>query len=184
MNINRVVMIRLGVTLFLLALPAQAEAAESRQGPLTLSVGVGSGTFFVDGNNAVGASASQTGVRFPSIDVLYHLDGRSSGLNFGGRQDVWFQSGGAIGLTAARGGYDIPLFVARNRFEITIAPFGLAGIGYGSPGAQFVLGLGADGRFYFKDNFFGYVRPLEILAHIGSTSYQSYDTAIGAGASF
>ena len=178
------VLFAIGVSAVVLAAAANTQAAESRQGPLTLSIGAGTGTFFVNGNTSLNPGTSDTSVRFPSIDLLYHLDGRSSGVNLGLRQDVWFRSDGAVGLTAARGGYDIPMIVAHGRYEITIAPFGLLGLGYGSPGAQFVLGFGADGRFYFKDNFFGYVRPLEILIHAGNGSYTSYDTDIGAGASF
>ena len=182
MQIEHVV-VGIGVTCAALLAHDRALAVESRQGPITISVGAGSGTFLSQGN-PLNSGQSDTSVRFPSIDLLYHLDGHSSEINFGLRQDVWFPPGGAMGLTAARGGYDIPLMVAHNKYEITIAPYVLVGIGYGINGAQFVPGVGADGRFYFHANYFGYVRPIELLVHAGNGSYSSYDTALGAGVSF
>jgi hypothetical protein len=175
---------------------ASTAAAESSHGPLLIQGGLGfSDNFYTVSvydpltGQTISASGSGTYSVLPSVEFLYHFSGSADGFNIGVRQEIWLGYSGGIQLaTAFRAGYDIAIPI-KNKYELTIAPFGVAGISYftiSGADALFMLGFGAEARFYFsKDSgFFVMARPIEIDGFIGNGGYWGYQTLAGVGFSF
>jgi hypothetical protein len=114
-----------------------------------------------------------------SAEFGYHFTGRHDGLVLGPRQVFLF--GSVIGgITEARIGYDIAIPI--RQFEVTVAPYGVAGVAYNFSGgkAAFAFGVGAEGKFFFKDNIYAFLIPVELGAWIG-TGYGGVEYQAGAG---
>jgi hypothetical protein len=124
--------------------------------------------------------ASYGGYRV-SAEFGYHLTGRHDGLVVGVRQNFLFFSPGTQGITEARVGYDIPIPISK--YELTIAPYGVAGVSYifsSGSHAAFAFGVGAEGKFFFKDNLYAFAIPFELGGNIG-TGYNGVVWQGGAG---
>lgn len=130
------------------------------------------------------------------MDVEFgaHFSGRHDGFVLGGRQVFYFGFGGSVGATVARIGYDIPIVLKDGKFELTIAPYGLAGIAYGlcgvgCEGALFNFGFGVDVKFFpmQSNGFYVFARPLEASFFVGGYGGRTITTltpAAGVGFAF
>lgn len=130
------------------------------------------------------------------LDVEFgaHFTGRHDGFVLGGRQVFYLGFGGSIGATVARIGYDIPIVIKDGKFELTIAPYGIAGIAYGLcsgggcyDGAAFNFGFGVDVKFFpiQSNGFYAFARPLEASFFVGNGSTVTTLTpAAGVGFAF
>ncbi len=143
-----------------------AKAADSTKGPLYIQGAVlGYSYGLADG---LGFGAYRIDVEFGG-----HFTGRHDGFVLAGRQVFYLGFGGSIGATVARIGYDIPIVIKDGKFEVTIAPYGLAGIGYGlcgnCYGAAFTFGAGVEGRFFpmQANGFYAFLRPFELAFFAG-----------------
>lgn len=99
------------------------------------------------------------------MHFLGHHDGPVAGL-----RQAFYIAGASIGTTQARLGWDIAIPISD--FELTIAPYGTFGIGYGFNGGDplFAFGIGAEGKFFFWKGLYGFFRPFEGGALIGNAS--------------
>ena len=119
-----------------------------------------------------------------SAEFGYHFTQRQDGFVLGVRQTFLFGSASA-GVTEARLGWDIAIPI--KRFELTAAPYGVAGVAYGfnGEGAAFAFGVGAEGKFFFKDNLYAFLIPVELGAWIGNGfSGLVYQAGAGIGYAF
>jgi hypothetical protein len=114
-----------------------------------------------------------------SAEFGYHFTGRHDGLVLGVRQVFLFGSSSG-GITEGRVGWDIALPI--KQFEVTIAPYGVAGLAYSFSGGKpaFAFGVGAEGKFFFKDNLYAFLIPVELGAWVGS-GYGGVTYQAGAG---
>src|SRR5581483_9380925 len=128
----------------------------------------------------------------PEIEFGMHFSGRHDGIVLALRQAFLFTIGpdNVGGTTVLRAGYDLAIPI--KQFEVTVAPYTAAGIGYGfgdggSIGAQFGF-FGVDGKFFFKNGLYGYLRPFELgmqCFHAPSTQcWFQYVFAAGVGFAF
>jgi hypothetical protein len=114
-----------------------------------------------------------------SAEFGYHFTQRQDGFVLGVRQLFLFGSSSA-GSTEARLGWDIAIPI--KRFELTVAPYGVVGLAYGfdGEGASFAFGFGAEGKFFFKDNLYAFLIPLELGAWVGN-GFSGFVYQAGAG---
>jgi hypothetical protein len=165
-----------------------ARAADStRAGMYVEGSPVGTGTF------PLGCVQTQFGCLNNRAEGAYrlsaefgvHFTGRHDGFVLGVRQVFLFGSLSG-GISEARVGYDIAIPI--KQFEVTIAPYGVAGVAYVfDPGghAAAALGVGAEGKFFFKDNLYAFLIPFELGGWIGSGySGVQYQGAVGIGYAF
>jgi hypothetical protein len=120
-----------------------------------------------------------------SAEFGYHFSQRHDGMVLGGRQ-VFLLGSQAQGVTEGRVGYDIAIPI--KRFELTAAPYGTAGIAYGIGGVggvAFAFGFGGEAKFFFKENFYAMLIPLELGGWFGNTfNGFVYQAAAGVGYAF
>ncbi|HQY60953.1 MAG: hypothetical protein IPF92_28250 [Myxococcales bacterium] len=150
------------------------------------------GPGFVQGNVLGFATSLSGGVgtAYPmEFSGGYHLGTNAhEGGVIGGAQKLFFAGGGVLAATVFRGGYDIAVPI--QEMELTIAPYGYAGVAYGGgfTGAHF--GFGGEGRFFpLKQGpgkgFFAVGRPFEIgFIAAGSGVAVIYTFSLGAGFAF
>ena len=120
----------------------------------------------------------------------YHIGGTHEGFVIGATQKFLFASGGFLGATVARAGYDIAIPI--KEFELTVAPYGYAGVAYGDAlgEARVHFGFGAEARFFplvegAGKGFFATARPFEIGFMPGTgTTFVPYNFSLGAGYAF
>lgn len=121
----------------------------------------------------------------------YHIGGTHEGFVIGATQKFLFATGGFLGATVARAGYDIAIPI--KEFELTVAPYGYAGVAYGDGGGgdvRFHFGFGAEARFFplvegAGKGFFATARPFEIGFMPGpGTTLVPYNFSLGAGYAF
>jgi hypothetical protein len=114
-----------------------------------------------------------------SAEFGYHFTGRQDGFVLGVRQLFLFGSDSA-GSTEARLGWDIAIPI--KRFELTVAPYGVAGLAYGfnNQGVAFAFGFGAEGKFFFHENLYAFLIPLELGAWVGN-GFSGFVYQAGAG---
>ncbi len=115
-----------------------------------------------------------------SAEFGYHFTQRHDGLVLGARQVFLFGTSIA-GISEGRVGYDIAIPI--KHFELTAAPYGTAGIAYGiggAGGAAFAFGFGGEAKFFFKDNLYALLIPLELGAWFGNT-FNGFVYQAGAG---
>jgi hypothetical protein len=165
-----------------LALPSTAHAADSAKGPFYVQAGV-LGYSFRGGGAAWFGGAYNLDVEFG-----YHFSGRHDGFVLAARQAFYF-SGGALGTTDLRIGYDVALPMKDGKYELTIAPYGLAGVGYalrGGLGTDFHVGAGIEGRFFpmQSNGFYVFARPLELTYFAGTLSFWNINPNAGIGIAF
>ena len=150
------------------------------------------GAGYIQGN-VLGFATASGGSGFP-IDLHggIHLSGNGGheGFVIGGTQKFIFGGGGGFGMTMARLGFDIAIPI--KDMELTIAPYGQGGIGYGfsggDPGAAF--GFGVDGRFFpltegAGKGFFATAKPFELtFLPTSLVTFTFYTFSVGAGYAF
>jgi hypothetical protein len=114
-----------------------------------------------------------------SAEFGYHFTQRQDGFVLGVRQLFLFGSSSS-GATEARLGWDIAIPI--KHFELTAAPYGVAGVAYGfnGEGAAFAFGFGAEGKFFFKDDLYALLIPLELGAWVGN-GFSGFVYQAGAG---
>lgn len=158
--------------------------ADSTKGPLYVQGAVLGYSYGLNGG--LGFGAYRLDVEFGA-----HFTGRHDGFVLAGRQVFYLGFGGSIGATVARIGYDIPIVIKDGKFEITIAPYGIAGIGYGlcenCSGAAFNFGFGVDGKFFpmASNGFYAFVRPIEVAFFVGQGPvFSTFTPAAGVGFAF
>lgn len=180
--------------LFLLV-ARDAAADDSKRGafyvqgsPLGVGVAFYPGADYTDpvtGQTVSGGGGASAAYRI-DVEAGYHFSGRHDGFALGLRQAFYF-SGGSLGSTTIRAGYDIPLAIGEN-MELTIAPFAHAGIGYAFAGGDpfFHWGVGADGRLFFlKDlGLYAFLRPIEFSMFINSAVIPAISFGAGMGFAF
>lgn len=150
----------IGLALAIVASASSASADDSTKGPLYVQA-MALGLNYL---NLVGVSGlNQAGFR-PEFEVGYHFSGRHDGVVVGFRQGFVLTElpAKAGGVTAFRGGYDIPMKLSG--FEITIAPYATFGLGYlfDGPSAGITLTGGVEGKMFLTDQFYVGARPFEI----------------------
>jgi len=169
-----------------LAFTSSAHADDSSYGPFYVQGGVGI-SYWDFPNLVAGFGYSWTGFD-PQIEAGYHFSGRHDGFVLGLRQ-AFILTGiqaHAAGLTALRGGWDIPIKISS--FELNIDPFGTVGIGYlfDGPSAGISLTGGVDAKLFFlaDKGVYAFVRPIELGAQCfedaGRCAF-SYAMSVGAG---
>lgn len=116
----------------------------------------------------------------------YHVSGRHDGFVIGARQAFLFPAGGGVwGTTQARLGWDIAIPV--RRFEITIAPYGVAGVAYNLNGgnAAFAFAGGAEGKFFFSKGGYACATPFELGSWVGrGFNGVVFQASVGIGYAF
>ena len=165
-----------------------AEALEpSTKGPLYVQGALLGGAFGF-GNAYDGYGAYRLDVEFGA-----HFTGRHDGFVVAGRQAFYFGwglGGFSIGTTVARLGYDIPIVIKEGKYEITIAPYGIVGIGYGlcgnCGGVAFNFGFGVEGRFFpmQSNGFYAFARPIEFSFFAGNGFATLFSPGLGVGYAF
>jgi hypothetical protein len=103
------------------------------------------------------------------------------------RQAFYFVDPGSAGATLARIGYDLPFDLGDDRFELTLAPYGILGGLYplGQGDGAFLFGGGLEGKFFFWKGLYVLARPVEIGAIItGVGAAFQYNGGIGMGYAF
>lgn len=131
-------------TTALLASAPRAEAAESGRGAAYLEAHLLGGTLAFASDLGVPVS----GASFPvEVHGGYHFSGRHDGFVIGATQRLSFGAG-LGGATLLRLGYDFAIPAGRR--EVTLAPYGFAGVAYGftGGGAGAYFGAGFEGRFF------------------------------------
>lgn len=166
-------------------LPTEANAATSTRDPLYV------------GGTVLGFGAPlNSGYRGPTpyrldFDFGGHINGRHDGFVIGFRQAFLFGGGFDGGITQMRLGGDIAIPIRGGRMELTIAPYGAAGIYYnfnggaGTPRAA--ISFGVEGKFFpiEGNGFFAMARPFEITIMPGSgITPVLYGFGVGAGYAF
>jgi len=106
----------------------------------------------------------------PDVEFGAHFSGRHDGFVLGLRQAflVTALQGRAAGTIQLRYGYDIPFILGD--FELNLAPYGTFGLGYifdgaftpGGPSAGINMSWGIDGKFFFYEGLYAFVRPFEM----------------------
>ncbi len=162
------------------ALASSSAEAQSSRGP-----------GFVQGNllgYSTGISGGYGGAFAMEFSGGYHLTGRHDGLVVGGAQKFLFVGGSVLAATVFRMGYDISIPI--QEMELTIAPYGFAGLAYANGGAGAHFGFGGEGRFFpLKEGpgkgFFAVGRPFEVgfISNSFGTSV-IYTFSVGAGFAF
>ncbi len=179
---------------FLFLSPAHAD--DSKRGafyvqgsPLGVGVAFFPGADYTDpvtGNTISGGGGASASYRI-DVEGGYHFSGRHDGFVLGLRQAFYF-SGGSLGSTTVRAGWDIPIALADGKMELTIAPYAHLGIGYAFAGGDpfFHWGVGADGKLFFlKDlGLYAYVRPIEFSMFINSAVVPAISFGAGMGFAF
>lgn len=103
------------------------------------------------------------------------------------RQAFYLVDPGSAGATLGRIGYDLPFDIGDERFELTLAPYGVFGALYpfsqGDP--AFIFGGGLEGKFFFWKGLYALARPVEIGAIVtsGGAAFQ-YNGGVGIGYAF
>jgi hypothetical protein len=170
------------VALILVLASTPARAADSTHPGFYVEgspVGVGTITLACV-NTIIGCIGGGTvGAYRLSAEFGYHISQRQDGFVVGVRQTFLFGSSSA-GITEARLGYDIAIPI--KRFELTAAPYGVAGVAYGfnGEGAAFAFGIGAEAKFFFKDNLYAMLVPLELGGWFGN-GFNGFVYQAGAG---
>jgi hypothetical protein len=127
------------------------------------------------------------------VEFGWHPSGRHDGFVIGVRQG--FDIGNcSVGETVARIGYDIALPLKNGRFELTIAPYGVAGINYvfpcgfgGSTEAGFRFGGGVEVKFFLYKGLYLLARPVETTGEQfidAGRVFFHFTTGIGIGFAF
>lgn len=179
-----------------LLVASEAAADDSKRGafyvqgsPLGVGVAFYPGAEYTDpvsGQTISGGGGASAAYRV-DVEAGYHFSGRHDGFALGLRQAFYF-SGGSLGSTTVRAGYDIPIALADGKMELTIAPFVHAGIGYAFAGGDpsFHWGVGADGRLFFlKDlGLYAFLRPIEFSMFINSAVVPAISFGAGMGFAF
>ncbi len=128
----------------------------------------------------------------PDIEFGIHPSGRHDGIVFALRQSFIFTAGpdNVGGATALRLGYDIAIPI--KSFELVLAPYAAAGIGYAFGGGG-TLGFnagffGAEAKFFVKKGLYAFLRPFEFgmqCFHTSGTScWLQYVFGVGVGFAF
>ena len=120
-----------------------------------------------------------TGAYRISAEFGHHLTQRHDGFVIGVRQ-VFLFAGSSAGMTEARIGWDFAIPI--KQYELTVAPYAVAGAAYGFSGGDtaFALGFGAEGKFFFLDRLYAFAIPIELGTWIGS-GYGGVVYQLGAG---
>lgn len=165
-----------------LGLPSTAHAADSAKGPFYVQAGVLGFSFRGGGAQWIGGAYKL------DVEFGYHFSGRHDGFVLAGRQS-FYMGGGALGTTDLRIGYDIPIPLKDGKYELTIAPYGLVGVGYalrGGLGTDLHLGAGVEGRFFpmQSNGFYVFARPVELTFFVGSLSFWTISPSAGVGIAF
>jgi hypothetical protein len=165
-----------------LSLPSTAHAAESAKGPFYVQAGV-LGYSFRGGGNLWFAGAYKLDIEFG-----YHFSGRHDGFVLAGRQSFYI-AGASAGASDLRIGYDIPIPLKDGKYELTIAPYGLVGIGYSLRsvmGTDFHAGAGIEVRFFpMESNGFNiFARPIEATFFVGTIHFWTLSPSVGVGFAF
>jgi len=127
------------------------------------------------------------------VEFGWHPTGRHDGFVIGVRQGFDFGDC-VLGETVARIGYDIALPLKNGRFELTIAPYGVAGVNYFLPcglrnwtEAGLRFGGGVEVKFFLYKGLYLMVRPVETtgaeLVDVGRVFFH-FNTGIGVGFAF
>lgn len=165
-------------------LPTEAHAATSTRDPLYVG-----GTVLGFGAPLNSGRRSTTPYRF-DFDFGGHINGRHDGFVVGFRQIFLFGGGFDGGISQLRLGGDIAIPIRGGRMELTIAPYGAAGVFYGfsNQGARAAMSFGVEGKFFpiEGNGFFAMARPFEItlLPGSGGTTPVLYGFGVGAGYAF
>jgi hypothetical protein len=153
-----------------LAVSNNAHALEpSTRGPLYFQgAPLGFGFLVVCGGFGVCGTG---GAYHLDLEAGYHFMGHHEGIVAGLRQSFYL-SGGSAGTTQARVGWDIAIPLKDGQFEITIAPYTTLGVFYpfGGGNAGFAFGIGVEGKFFFYEGLYAFLRPFEGGAVISNGS--------------
>ena len=165
-----------------LCLPSTAQAADSAKGPFYVQAGVLGYAFPGGGSLWFG------GMYHLDVEFGYHFTGRHDGFVLAGRQSFYVGPGG-MGASDLRIGYDIAIPLSDGKLELTIAPYGLVGIGYalrGGLGLDLHIGAGVEGRLFLmqSNGFYIFARPLEITAFVGGIHSWNFAPSAGVGIAF
>ncbi len=174
------------ITLFAANASASFQLAPSQKGP-----GYVQGTFLGFGLAArAGVSGNIGTVSTYHLDVEFgwHFpEQKHQAFVVGVRQAFYIVDPGAAGATLARFGYDLPFDINDERFELTLAPYGILGGLYplGQGDGAFIFGVGIEGKFFFWKGLYALARPAEIGAIItgGGAAFQ-YNGGLGIGYAF
>lgn len=178
----------------LLLASSPARAADSTRGPFYVQgAPIGFATYAVADtcyhNSIIGADICSGGGSFyayrAAVEFGYHFSGRGDGFVLGVRQSFWL-SGGSAGVSQARLGWDIAIPI--KDFELTIAPYGVAGIAYGFSGGSpsFAFGVGVEGKFFFMKpdssakGLYAFAQPVE-LGGVAAGGLSGFVYTAGAG---
>jgi len=155
------------------------------------------GPFYVQGVVASFAIQSDTGngvYWHPDVEFGWHPTGRHDGFVVGVRQGFDINGDCSLGETVARLGYDIALPLKNGRFELTIAPYGIAGVDYvfpcgpASAHAGLRLGAGIEIKFFLYKGFYLLARPAETdladYADMNNPVHFYFNSGIGIGFGF
>jgi len=154
-----------------------AHAADSTHGPWYVQGSVGFATYSISptcthspifGDLCLGGGSF--GAFRGTAEGGYHFSGRADGFVLGLRQTI-FASGGSMGITQVRLGWDIPIPI--KDFELIIAPYGVGGVAYvfssgGNGSVGVALAAGVEGKFFFMKpdssakGLFAFLQPVEI----------------------
>jgi hypothetical protein len=138
------------------------------------------------GQSALGFAAFDGGTIWfrPDLEFGWHPSGRSDGFALGLRQVLFTTAPEVMGATLLRLGYDIAIPIKDGKFEVTVAPFGVFGAGYGMGTGAFNFSIGVEGRFYFWQGMYGFFRPFSLGGMVRDGGYWVFDGGLGVGYSF
>ena len=183
---TRAIRVALGITLFATHAAASFSLAPSTRGP-----------FYVQGKVLGVGLAARSGFGTVGTISTYHVDvefgwhfpeQKHQAFAIGVRQAFYIADPGAAGATMARFGYDLPFDIGDERYELTIAPYGILGGLYPfAQGAEaaFIFGAGLEGRFFFWKGLYAMARPVEIGAIVNGTGAAfQYNGGVGIGYAF
>lgn len=191
---NRILSVSIALISILVA--GSASADDSTRGAFYVQGSpLGVGVAFYPGADTVDPVTGQptslgggaSGAYRVDVEGGYHFSGRHDGFVLALRQAFYF-SGGSLGSTTARAGWDIPISLADGKMELTIAPYAHVGIGYAFAGGDpfFHWGVGADGKLFFlKDlGLYAFVRPIEFSMFINQAVLPAISFGAGMGFAF
>jgi hypothetical protein len=177
--------VALSFTLFATNAAASFQLAPSTKGP-----------FYIQGKVIGFGLAARSGFGSVGTFGTYHMDvefgwhfpeQKHQAFAIGVRQAFYLNDQVVFGATMARFGYDLPFDINDERFELTLAPYGVAGALYPFSGgeAAFIFGVGIEGRFFFWQGLYAMARPVEIGALVnGNGGAFQYNGGLGIGYAF